>query len=61
MQIKTKCPQCEKQQIFDGSEVATNVYDRKCRRCKTQWRVIVSPIGKIQGAIFHKVDWTPTK
>ena len=58
MLIKIKCPQCK--QNLKGVypyTTATFSYDRKCPKCKTKWRLTVTPLKKTKNYCMHDLEW----
>jgi hypothetical protein len=62
MKLSIRCPatSCKGHlHAIDAGLAATEIADRKCRRCGATWRIVVTPIRAVMGGagFAHRLDW----
>lgn len=58
--VHLNCPDCG-WIVRDGPLmlVATEVINRRCAKCKTDWQIILRPIGRTPGGgVITQAEWT---
>lgn len=52
------CPQCSRKlPPAEGFRFSTSVYNRKCPKCKSRWRLVVRPHKTPEDRMIHTLDW----